>query len=551
MTALASREGDVFARPIRPGMRVAAVVTCSAIAYYFSLETLVGGWRYQTPLADLALVPFLAALLLVAAYRRHPHVVDLRLARIDVILASFCILVALALLVAGPVIWSKYFWATRLDLLTLPLFVSAGVMLLFGTRALIRFGFALTFLLLVWPLPYHALIERTLGFFTAITTWTATTLAGPLGLAQADPATEGLFMVEHEGEQFSVLVGSACSGVNTLVRFLVVGIFGLYFVRGTAGRRLLWLVLGAALVWSFNVVRILGILAVGKSYGERAAFEVLHPVAGLLALNAAALVLVLLMRPFGLRWRRAVEVDSPLAVPGEPHERATPTRFLRRFALLAFATVVIALANGTLRDAARGLTNDGRPAVAPFTASPVVGSGWQAEPLETIGWATPYYGKHSSWVRYRVRPASANGAAFTIWLDAVRSPDLGALNAYTLAHCYDFHDFDVNLARRVDLSDGVIGQAFVYDTPRATWHVVSWQWPVLLEDGRTEHERIVMLASAESSPETVEGGSGGVRDWLLSLLDLRAPSEDDNPELTKALTAVATAAVRERVRGPA
>ena len=133
----------------------------------------------------------------------------------------------------------------------------------------------------------------------------------------------------------------------------------------------------------------------------------------------------------------------------------------------------------------------------------------------------------------------------------MRSPDLGALNAYTLAHCYDFHDFDVNLARRVDLSDGVIGQAFVYDTPRATWHVVSWQWPVLLEDGRTEHERIVMLASAENRPETVAGGSGGVRDWLLSLLDLRAPSEDDNPELTRALTAVATAAVRERVRGPA
>ena len=306
------------------------MVTCSAIAYSFSLETLVGGWRYQTPLADLALVPFLAALLLVAAYRRHPHVVDLRLARIDVILAVVLHFVALALLVAGPVIWSKYFWATRLDLLTLPLFVAAAVMLLFGTRALIRFGFALTFLLLVWPLPYHALIERTLGFFTAITTWAATTLAGPLGLAQPDPATEGLFMVEHNGEQFSVLVGSACSGVNTLVGFLVVGVFGLYFVRGAASRRLLWLVVGAALVWSFNVVRILGILAVGKSYGERAAFEVLHPVAGLLALNAAALVLVLLMRPFGLRWRRAVEVDSPLAEPGEPQERATPTRFLRR-----------------------------------------------------------------------------------------------------------------------------------------------------------------------------------------------------------------------------
>jgi exosortase/archaeosortase family protein len=417
----------------------------------------------------------------------------------------------------------------------------------------VRFGFALAFLLLVWPLPYHALVERTLGLFTTITAWAATALAGPLGLAQPDPATEGLFMVEHEGEQFSVLVGSACSGVNTLVGFFVVGIFGLYFVRGPKSRRLLWLLVGAILVWGFNVLRILGILAVGSAYGERAAFDVLHPIAGLIALNAAAVVLVILMRPFGLRWRRAVEVDSPLAEPAAPQDRATPTRFLRRLGLLAAATVVVALANGTLQDTARGFSNDGRPAVVPFTESPSLGPGWHAQQLETIGWATPYYGEHSSWVRYRVRPKNprTSTSAFTIWLDAVRSPDLGALNAYTLAHCYDFHDFDVNLARRLDLSDGVIGQAFVYDTPRATWHVVSWQWPVLLGDGRTEHERIVMLASADSRPETVDGGSGGVRDWLLSLLDLRAPSEDNNPELTKAMKAVAAAAVRERVRGSA
>ena len=332
-------------------------------------------------------------------------------------------------------------------------------------------------------------------------------------------------MVEHDGEQFSVLVGSACSGVNTLVGFLVVGIFGLYFVRGAAGRRLLWLVVGAALVWSFNVVRILGILAVGKSYGERAAFEVLHPVAGLLALNAAALVLVLLMRPFGLRWRRAVEVDSPLAEPGEPQERATPARFLRRFALLAVrhrrhrTRERHAAGRGTRaherRSAGGGAVHRQSRSSAPAGRP----SRWRRSAGRPPITASTRHGSATGCGR-----AASNSAAFTIWLDAVRSPDLGALNAYTLAHCYDFHDFDVNLARRVDLSDGVIGQAFVYDTPRATWHVVSWQWPVLLDDGRAEHERIVMLASTGSRPETVEDGSGGVR--RLAALAPRPPRSE-------------------------
>jgi hypothetical protein len=142
-----------------------------------------------------------------------------------------------------------------------------------------------------------------------------------------------------------------------------------------------------------------------------------------------------------------------------------------------------------------------------------------------------------------------NGAsAFTIWLDAVRSPDLGALNAYSLAHCYDFHDFNVNLARRVDLGHGVVGQAFVYDTPRTRWHAVTWEWPVLLGSGGVEHERIVLLASTETQPDSRSSHGSGVKGLLLSLLDLREPSEDSNPALTHAMEAVAAAAVSERVR---
>jgi exosortase/archaeosortase family protein len=344
-----------------------------------------------------------------------------------------------------------------------------------------------------------------------------------------------------------VLVGSACSGVNTLIGFLVVGVFGLYFVKGAAWRRFAWLAAGAVIVWVFNVFRIVGILAVGEQYGERAAFQVLHPVAGLIALNAAVIVLLLFMRPFGLRWRQPVEVDSPLAQPAAPNQRATAPRVLRRIAFLAVVTLVVAAANGTLRDAALGFTNDGRPAVAAFTERPSVGTKWNAKRLETIGWATPYYGRHSSWVRYRLRPVESAGPRFTMWLDAVRSPDLGALNAYTLAHCYDFHDFDVDLARRVDLAAGVVGQAFVFDTPRTRWHAVSWQWPVALPSGKVEHERIVLLASTQTRPDD-SSGSLGIRSLLLSILDLRAPRKDDNPALTAAMQAVAADAVRERVR---
>jgi hypothetical protein len=42
---------------------------------------------------------------------------------------------ALGLVAAGPALWSKYFWAMRIDLLTLPLFAAAAIVHRFGVLA--------------------------------------------------------------------------------------------------------------------------------------------------------------------------------------------------------------------------------------------------------------------------------------------------------------------------------------------------------------------------------------------------------------------------------
>src|SRR5207244_7401324 len=128
-------------------------------------------WRYDTPLSDLVLVPPIAAALLVAASRRHRYVAFLRLGRFDLVLAGMFAAAALGLVAAGPALWSKYFWAMRIDLLTLPLFAAAAIVLLFGARALVPLAFPIAFLLLAWPLPYLALLERGLTALTHATAW--------------------------------------------------------------------------------------------------------------------------------------------------------------------------------------------------------------------------------------------------------------------------------------------------------------------------------------------------------------------------------------------
>jgi hypothetical protein len=51
----------------------------------------------------------------------------LRLGRFDLVLAALFAAAALGLVAVGPALWSKYFWAMRIDLLTLPLFTAAAI----------------------------------------------------------------------------------------------------------------------------------------------------------------------------------------------------------------------------------------------------------------------------------------------------------------------------------------------------------------------------------------------------------------------------------------
>src|SRR5436190_3612402 len=549
------RRGDDLAGPVPAGLRLAAAIAAVGLAYHCSFGTLAASWRYDTPLADLVLVPPIAAALLYAALRRHRFVAFLRLGRFDYVLAGVLLTLALGLVAAGPTLWSKYFWAMRLDLLTLPLFAAAVVVLLFGSRALIPLGFPVLFLLLAWPLPYDAVLEHALSSFTQSTAWAVERMAA---LTQAAAPVGGSggsrYVVSHAGGQIVVSVASACSGVNGLVGFGVVGLAALWLVRGRIVRRLVWLLFGACLVWALNVVRIVVVLLTARALGEHAAFDLLHPIAGILTLNVAFVVLVRLLPRFGLHRRHFDEhdlelVDSPLARTAPPAQQATPGRFAVRFVVVAAASFAVALADGQLGVAAKGLDENGWPAVAAFVDRPSAGPGWRVRRLARIGWAAPYYGAHSTWIRYRLRPtgAAAERGRFTVWTDAVLSSDLGALDAYSLAHCYAFHGFDVRTSLHVDLGHGVTGRVFVYETKDAVWHAVAWEWPVLRR-GKVEHERVVLLASTLLRPGApAHAPSAWLRRHVLGYLNVRAPDEDPNRPLSRALVALATQMVSVRV----
>ena len=549
---------DPVGRAVSPGVanvmaRLLIAIAAVALAYHQSLGALFSDWRYQTPLSELALVPPLAAGLLVLASLRHRHVGKIRLGRVDFAVAGTLLALVLLLAVLAPVVYTNYVWPMRLDLLTLPLAASATCVLLFGTRSLLAFAFPLGFLFLAWPLPHSILVEHLTTGFTSWTAGAVTAVVNVVPLAEAIPASgNSRFAVTHEGNEFVLSVGSACSGVNSLIGFLIVGTACLYLIRGKLGRRLLWLASGLALVWLFNVLRILAIFAVGRLFGEGAAIDVIHPVAGLIALNAAFLILLLLVRRYGLVFRGLADranSGTPLSDPAPVSERPTNRLILSRLAVLVPAALVLALANSQLALSATTFDNAGLPKLQRFAAHPVVGSHWRVQRTRELPWARVHFGDDATWVRYRINARREPSKRFTAWADSIVTPDLGALHAFPTRDCYDLHDFAVSLAQRVDIA-GVVGQLLVFtDGKGLRWHALTWQWPVRDEDRSIAHERITLLASSLARPAQARPPprATGVRDAVLSAFNLLDPDRDTNPSVSHALENLAADMIAERL----
>ncbi len=163
--------------------------------------------------------------------------------QVDYTIGIPLIVAAVAINELLPARLSALFWFYRVDLFSLPIFVAGAVAILFGCRVLWRQKLAISFLFLAWPYPYEKYLLGVLNAFTnatlvameKIAVWTH--LATPSDVSTGNP----LFTVDHHGTTFALSIVSACSGVNSVVGFLLVGSVFAVIVKGPIVRKVLWL----------------------------------------------------------------------------------------------------------------------------------------------------------------------------------------------------------------------------------------------------------------------------------------------------------------------
>jgi exosortase/archaeosortase family protein len=486
--------------------KFALLIGATWAAYHYSLGSLAQTLSSDTPLAYLGLVPVLA--LGLAWFNRKPSAYEppIHDRQLDYSIGLPLIIVPLLAAYVLPARLGAMVWVNRLDLLFLPFFVAGATILLFGVRVAWRQKVALLFLLLAWPWPYTNVLLGTLGGFRDLTLHGLRFALGfvPVATPVGSANDTALFQVVHHGSAFPISIVSACSGIDSMVGFLLIGIAVASLAKGAVSRKVLWLGIGLVLLWCLNIARLLLIFWVGELAGPHIALGVLHPFAGLVFFALGMALLVVLLRPLGLQ----LPTGDREPDRAEPNARsATPHVFLVAVTLLAVA-VLLSGGNARLRYFDPVATAAGEPKLSSYLARPATPAGWTpAFQTEYVSSKT-LFGGSSRWFRYLYSPTSPAHATLhstlPVTADVIDARGLGGFSAYGVTACYSFHGYKLHDVDAVKLGDGVTGQALSYAGGRTKqdWSIVWWIWPVRTGDG-TRYERVVLSLQNTSAGKVV------------------------------------------------
>jgi exosortase/archaeosortase family protein len=469
------------------------VVVAISIAYHYSLLTLARGLGLQTPLAYLSLVPVIALGLAWVALRREPAPLPIHDRQLDYIVGVGLMSLALAIAFLLPDALTTRFWIYRVDLVGLPVFAAGVISLFYGLRSLWALRYPIVFLFLAWPAPYLPLVGEGIRAFVDATSAALTLIAHVIPIVEPVPGEDTYFFIHHGQEYFPMSVSSACSGVNGLVGFMLIGGALVYLVDGPLLRRTAWLLSGLLLVWSLNIVRIELIFIVAALFGERTAIDILHPVAGLIVFNLGVLGMLSAVPRFGLRFMQFGDARV------SPDQWTAPVRRMRGAAGVSVAVVVLlaGVNNGYARFEPLS-SNPGQARLAPFDVRTARAPLWESSLVATYEEGKAYFGVDSTWQRmlYSSTPAASLRSSVPIYVDAIDTPDANALAAYGIEACYQFHGFRIESTTRVDIGGGVTAQVIDYHSPRdlVDWTALWWEWPVRA-NGALLYQRVVLFVA--------------------------------------------------------
>jgi exosortase len=217
---------------------------------------------------------------------------------------------------------SYTFTPIEYHMVTLPIFATGLTLLLFNRHTLRHLAVPILFLFFLTPPPTEILYGAgsALSVLSAIIANGVTNLVGiSTTFAASQYGSPIISMVTPAGETLTFSVDIACSGIYSLIGFVVFSAFIAYIIRESAKKKLATLLMGIPLIVGLNIFRITALLIIGYNFGDEVALEVFHAVGGTVLMFIGTIIL------FAITEKIFKKRAGPISCPTCAQPQITPS----------------------------------------------------------------------------------------------------------------------------------------------------------------------------------------------------------------------------------
>jgi len=227
--------------------------------------------------------------------------------------------------------WYGSYTFTPLEyhMLALPIFAAGLTLIMFNYQTLRQLAFPIAFLMLLMPPP--SVILYSLGAtLSVIGAEFSNTIINALGIHSSLSSEYGnpLIQIQRpDGTTIPFVVNIACSGVYSLIGFIIFAVFIAYIIRDKPWKKATIFPIGLLLIYLLNIARITIILLIGYSYGEEIALQVFHLLGGWALIFLGTIILLITLEKI-LKTRISIK---PTALAQCPQCNPKPSEYSQRF----------------------------------------------------------------------------------------------------------------------------------------------------------------------------------------------------------------------------
>lgn len=280
------------------GLKVATIIAATLAIFHQDL-TIIANDALQNEVTSYVLViPFLFIYLIYRKRKMLAQVMQMenkdqpkKTKHLPTIMGILLSITAILLYWHG----SYTFTPLEYHVFALPFFTAGLTLVLFNIQTLRQLAFPIAFLILLMPPPSD--ITYYLGStFSVISSKVSYAIINALGIPSTLISEYGNPVIQittPNQTTLSFAIDIACSGIYSLISFLVFAVLITYLIRDKPWKKLALFLTGLSLIYLLNIARITTILMIGYYSSEETALQLFHLLGGWFLILAGTFLLLL------------------------------------------------------------------------------------------------------------------------------------------------------------------------------------------------------------------------------------------------------------------